>query len=101
MARIEWPEFYFKRLQETSTVILPRKAHERGWEYGEYPHHALGLLGQNRGNGENRTVTGDISIPRYLHRLSAIRGKARALQVIGIAVFSRAQRLTAIRGKVH
>jgi hypothetical protein len=46
-------EFYFRGFQETSTVILPRKASERGWEYGEYPHHALGLVGQNRGNGAN------------------------------------------------
>jgi hypothetical protein len=51
----------FKRLQETSTVILPRKPSERGWEYHEYPLQARGLLGQNKADRENVATFGNWS----------------------------------------
>jgi len=45
---IEWPEFYFKGLQKTSTVILPSKAPEREWEYESTPSSQGAFLGQIR-----------------------------------------------------
>ena len=46
--------------------------------YPDIPHQLRGLLGQNKGNGANRTVTGDISIPRYLYLSPCgISGEAR------------------------
>jgi hypothetical protein len=124
MARIEWPEFYFKRLQETSTVILPRKGPEREWGYPDIPHQLRGLVGQNRGNGANRTVTGDISIPRYLYlppigyqwrstrhscgyylaKCSTPNGnqrKSTTQEPVAVIAVAGAQRLTAINGRAR
>ena len=68
----------------------------REWGYPDIPHQPRGLVGQNRGNGANRTVTGDISIPRYLYLppIGNQRKSTSGLASSRIGV-SRAQRLTA------